>query len=1422
MLITYMNNLSKSILNYFATFTETRFNFKRMVNYRWTNNELTLDLPLYPDFQGLLLDSIKSGNAADITIKPGQYTLSLAKQEIILAITSAISSLDKGYLEKLLTDELERMTNMVQSENNEDLDSHKVAWSEATRSYNLAVRKELEKVFLALQEKLLTQFKEEHGATSFPPSSFGLNNYFKTHFDALQKLAKDQVEPGDYVNKVVEYFKKEIKDIVLYDLFLNLHSYQAFSTLGTFYIFFHTISRANDAFPLYFIEADMRLSNTEIIITFPRNLLLLNVPAINYFKFDRVLTTPRAASIEQAGAHLGAMEVFLQSQYGINQSFILESQFKEVIHNEDNFPAISGRIGFQIVSNEDKRLLDYSEIMTNLETGGNSQFGAFIDGYISGTVPNHQEEVDRRFQENYPITSAKRYMADGPIPLNNSQKRILLALENAKNKIIVVDGPPGTGKSHTIAALAYKANEDGKTVVVTSHKKEALDVIDRMMTDKFKSLHPQAKPSIVRMDTETGSANNFSNTLTSAVISGATERTLEYNDKAITEDSEKVAKHLENILQARIKSAEQESQRLADQVAFSQVNEKLKQVDTIAGLLDATLRLDNKIDIESLEKFINLATEEIFATTSLAEYEFIVSRKHELHKFIEACEHINTAPAEILSVDTSLQAIAPDLAILIRELGSMFKKESLVKKLCLKDSSAGLMAKITGQANGKEEMEQAIKKTMSLQFASPLAQVAKIIGVESDQATVGDLLSGLERAEAAIALRKYKIWIEEYQKLDGNAKLSISEMFAEVQKYQTALDKFNIETLESIKTLFAHYGVILEALGITADQIPTIGRLKQGSETEKLVFQWIILHARLSQSSTLADDFTADAKEYSRLRQKELEHKNDLRLKALNQYLGVMQQLKISFDGGKRFTAEQAKILLDGISVVIAEPATLSKHFPMQEDLIDVLIIDEASQVSIADSISLILRAKQVVIFGDEYQYGAVSAVNVSTKYSASYFTEIVNAYADDYKVSVSDSAKKALVDEVARDVSSEDLVSDALIRPQDNPGAVLWLKTFNIRTSTLSFAKAIANYTTSLKEHFRSFPEIISYSNDKFYKEAQQELIMNRIRTKPIGETLRFLPVTTLGKAGANTNLDEIDAIIADIQKIIANGFKGTIGVITSFKEQQIRLEEALNERTNLPQLRRDHKLAVWFVGDVQGEERDIVYYSFVENQAISNANLGSIYPVIGGTADNIRSLKMQRLNVGFSRAKDTMVFVHSQEIENFSNTQLGNALKHYRNTLEEAEKNDFFIVDESIFDSPKEKELYQLILNTEFFKTNKANIRLVPQFPIGNYLRAEFAAQMPKYRVDFLLVLSRGGKEQTLILEYDGIEFHFKDPAEVSRHALSREFTDYDNGRTLELESYGYHFLRINKFTLRPEQPGDTPVMVLDRLLSNKFNLN
>jgi very-short-patch-repair endonuclease len=530
-----------------------------------------------------------------------------------------------------------------------------------------------------------------------------------------------------------------------------------------------------------------------------------------------------------------------------------------------------------------------------------------------------------------------------------------------------------------------------------------------------------------------------------------------------------------------------------------------------------------------------------------------------------------------------------------------------------------------------------------------------------------------------------------------------------------------------------------------------------------------------------------------------------------------MARIKVSYEGGKRFTAEEAKVLLGGISCIIAEPGTISRHFPMEEGLIDVLIIDEASQVSIADSISLILRAKQVVIFGDEYQYGAVSATNVNARYSASYFSKIISAFADDYNTTVTAAAQKELVDEVSREVAAADQMIDIPLKPE--PGKILWLKTFDIRTSTLTFAKAIANYTTSLKEHFRSFPEIISYSNDRFYKEAQMELTVNRIRTKPISEVLQFITVETQGKAGPNTNLDEIEAIANDIKKRLDNGFKGTIGIITSFKEQETRMEQSLNERFNMAILRRDHKLAIWFVGDVQGEERDIVYYSFVEDKKLKNANLASIYPVLEGTADSIRSLKMQRLNVGFSRAKDTMVFVMSQPIEQFSNTRLGDALKHYAGTLEQNKKNDFFIENEAVFESPMEKKLYALLLETPFVQERREHIKIIPQFDIGKYIAAEYNACIPKYRADFLMTYAKGSKEETLILEYDGLEYHFQNPRDVNNLNFSQSYLDYDTQRQMELESYGYRFLRINKFNLRPQTQGQTERDVLNQLLAESF---
>ena len=42
-----MKKFAKSILNYFATYTETRFNFRKKIDYKWTDDSLTSDLSVF-------------------------------------------------------------------------------------------------------------------------------------------------------------------------------------------------------------------------------------------------------------------------------------------------------------------------------------------------------------------------------------------------------------------------------------------------------------------------------------------------------------------------------------------------------------------------------------------------------------------------------------------------------------------------------------------------------------------------------------------------------------------------------------------------------------------------------------------------------------------------------------------------------------------------------------------------------------------------------------------------------------------------------------------------------------------------------------------------------------------------------------------------------------------------------------------------------------------------------------------------------------------------------------------------------------------------------------------------------------------------------------------------------------------------------
>lgn len=1508
-----MSQFVKSILNYYAAFTETRFSNKSTLNYKWLDDaNLTLDISFFSDFFQLWITKLESNDRGPVDVRANQFTRDIPVARFQKKLCDLLEgSFNRECLQKFLAEEKEGKALSSADELRE-------AFLEGARAYNLALRKAIEQVVHALQKEEITSIEQQFHASKLPVPTFNVPKFSQDIYDSLQKAAAECADEEKYFGEVEVYLKEREYHIVLYDLLILLKQFAVVETYGTSYLFLGSIHQDKDGspdYPLCFIEVSFDTGMTDCIrLTVPRDLVMLNTPAINSFDFQNVLAIPRASSFSGSLAHLRQMDSFLTGEYSLTTQAITTNEACFVPPPKEGLPSLKYRFGLQVIKNEDKRILDYSELMTKIEKGEGSTIIDFVDDYLKGSVANTYDETNTRFREEYPKNSARFFYSDNPLPLNPSQKKILTSLGNPKNRIVVIDGPPGTGKSHTIGAITYWANQHNKSILITSHKKEALDVVERMLTDKFKILHPHTKPSVIRItkNNDLITLNTIDNSLSLPVIDGAARRADEFNFKAVESDQMKVRENLDQTISTAISHAKLLPENSRKLLRFIQLEEELA-IDSaeIAGIPAS----DIVDELKRFEEFCSNPALSDFDSISLDSLMALYQKRHDIPRILEACNTINSQVfdqdalsginpsslrnisdvkqlfdrlSEVFEIDqplhrlkvTELKANRDVLKMhtasykelrtageRLRELVNMtsfFAKIGFDKKYAAAEESfrqefpevwdygqkAGikpekLLEQVTDIVNAvrilkkdstydiefvyslaKQPADYAglsatLSELSSLKFDNILSAVAILRKKDKQKLTLKELGEGLQQLDNLSLYSQNMQVIGEFQQAVRISGITYKDLYLLLDRLRNSLDALPPQILDSLCSARDIYGVVLKRAGINFDNIASLGKLKGLTRDEQKLMEFITLHAELSLGDSFLPEIRAKLEELNGYNHRLTEHANDMRLKGFQNHPADMARIKRQIGSGQRLTLEQAKLLCSTYSCIIAEPEAIFKYFPMEEGLIDILIFDEASQVSIAHSLSLILRAKQVLVFGDKYQYGAVGAVNVSRKYGGGYFKRIIDDYVREYNQTLSEEEKAKLVEDETKEIPDEDLIVNESIRDSQLAAHKEWLKAFSIRMSTLDFCQEIRNYHTSLDEHFRCFPEIIDYSNEFFYRKAQIPLITNRLRTKPIDEVLRFIKVETQGHSGKNVNLDEIEMIRQDIELRTANGYRGTIGVITSFREQKTRAEQYLREKLpNFHKLKEENKLAIWFVGDVQGEERDIVYYSFVQDKKWGNADLRTIYPTPGGTADTINSLKMQRLNVGFSRAKDTMVFVHSMELSDYSDSRLGDALKHYWTILEETRTKDHFIADETVFDSPKEKELYSLITQSDFFRKNKERIKIIPQFDIGKYIQQEFKKFIPRYRVDFLLTLAAGGKEKCLILEYDGLEYHTKDPAVVrSLEDFKEEYLEYDIARQLELESYGYHFLRINKFTLRPKAQGQTKLDVLNTLLERSF---
>ena len=281
----------------------------------------------------------------------------------------------------------------------------------------------------------------------------------------------------------------------------------------------------------------------------------------------------------------------------------------------------------------------------------------------------------------------------------------------------------------------------------------------------------------------------------------------------------------------------------------------------------------------------------------------------------------------------------------------------------------------------------------------------------------------------------------------------------------------------------------------------------------------------------------------------------------------------------------------------------------------------------------------------------------------------------------------------------------------------------------------------------------------------------------------------------------------MSELERIRQEDSGVSVGIITPHTNQQKMISDWLGKLPEGEAYLRDLKLKVMTFDTCQGDERDIIFYSMVATETADKLRYIFVNDLKEVDLETEKRIRVQRLNVGFSRSRECMYFVLSKPTEQFQGA-VGQALRHYvkakADALEEKQ------VSEVDTRSQMEPKVLTWFYQTEFWKENKEFTEINPQFEIGKYLKQlDPRYEYPKYKVDFLLVHSDNeGVEHKIVIEYDGFREHFEKDAPISRDNFELYMSEDDIYRQKVLEGYGYKFLRINKFNV-----GSNPIETLDK---------
>ena len=274
---------------------------------------------------------------------------------------------------------------------------------------------------------------------------------------------------------------------------------------------------------------------------------------------------------------------------------------------------------------------------------------------------------------------------------------------------------------------------------------------------------------------------------------------------------------------------------------------------------------------------------------------------------------------------------------------------------------------------------------------------------------------------------------------------------------------------------------------------------------------------------------------------------NQLILKRLSQNDAIA---KISsYMQSMPLNGQLASSFLDVFNLNCVTNLSIKSAFPLERDLIDLLIIDEASQCDISSALPMIQRSKQIVVIGDPMQLKHITNV---TSYEEGEIKAALN---------LTENNRASY-----RDVSLWDYCNTLL----NSTGA----------TSVV------------LDNHFRCNYGIIGYSKEFFYR---RRLGINlNIKTTPGNANIDQEGIIWEDVIGSqknemqNINEEEAKRCIEIAEKLAKKYPDISIGIISPFKHQAQEISSMIHKDLS-------GQIVSDTVHKFQGDEKDVIIYSLV-----------------------------------------------------------------------------------------------------------------------------------------------------------------------------------------------------------------------------------